>query len=162
MSSVDIALSLPRAASRGRAALRTIAAEFGKFGVVGLVCTVVDVGLFNLLHSGARVDPLLAKTVSVAVATTVSYVGNRHWSFRHRARSGVPREYSLFFVLNAVGLAIALGCLAFTKYALGLTGPLALNIAGNVVGMGAGTLFRFWSYRRWVFRAPGVTPAPAG
>jgi putative flippase GtrA len=132
--------------------VRGVAGEFAKFGVVGLVCTVIDVGLFNLLHSGYGVDPLLAKTVSVVVATTASYVGNRHWSFRDRARSGVAREYPVFFLLNGVGLLMALACLAFTKYVLGFTGPLALNLAGNVIGMGSATLFRFWSYRRWVFR----------
>jgi putative flippase GtrA len=134
---------------------RLIVAEFAKFGVVGAICTVVDVGLFNVLHFGAGVDPLLAKTMSVAVATTVSYLGNRHWSFRHRARTGFGREYALFFVLNAIGLGFALGCLAVTKYGFGLSGPLALNLAGNVVGMGGATLFRFWAYRRWVFLATG-------
>ena len=136
-----------------RSWLRAIVAEFAKFGVVGAVCTVIDVGLFNVLHFGADIDPLLAKSISVAIATTVSYLGNRHWSFRARGGKGIGREYPVFFVLNAMGLGFALGCLAVTKYGLGLTGPLALNLAGNVVGMGGGTLFRFWSYRRWVFPA---------
>ena len=61
------------------------------------------------------------------------------------------REYVLFFVLNGVGLLIALGCLWFSHYALGLTSRLADNISANVVGIGLGTLFRFWSYRKWVF-----------
>ena len=142
-------------AARLNAWLRAIAAEFAKFGIVGAVCTVLDVGGFNLLHFGAHVDPLLAKSVSVAVATTASYLGNRHWSFRARGGKGFSREYPLFFLLNAVGLGFALVCLAVTKYGFGLTGPLALNLAGNVVGMAGATVFRFWSYRRWVF--PEVT-----
>jgi len=43
-------------------------------------------------------------------------------------------------------------CLAVSHYALGFTSPLADNIAANVVGLGLATAFRFWSYRRWVFR----------
>ena len=140
--------------------IRALAAEFAKFGVVGAVCTVVDVGLFNVLHLTAGLEPLGSKTVSTVVAVTVSYAGNRHWSFRHRARLGVTREYSVFFLLNGVGLAIALVCLALTTYVLGLTGPLAVNVAGNVVGMGAATAFRFWSYRRWVF-PPAAASAPS-
>lgn len=125
--------------------------ELMKFGVVGGIAFVVDIGLFNLLLH-ATDKPLTSKTISTVVATTVAYVGNRHWTFRRRNRSGVRREYALFFLLNGVGLVIALACLATSHYLLGFTGRLADNIAANVVGLGLGTAFRFWSYRRWVFR----------
>jgi putative flippase GtrA len=126
--------------------------ELMKFGVVGGFAFVVDIGLFNLLLH-ATDKPLTSKTISTVVATTASYVGNRTWTFRRRSRSGVRREYALFFVLNAVGLLIALACLAISHYALGFTSTLADNIAANVIGLGLGTAFRFWSYRRWVFPA---------
>jgi putative flippase GtrA len=45
-------------------------------------------------------------------------------------------------------------CLGISRYVLGLSGPLADNVAANVIGLGLGTLFRFWSYRRWVFPDP--------
>ena len=128
--------------------------EVAKFGAVGLIALVVDVGLFNLLCYGASPlhgKVLTAKIVSVSVATTVAYFGNRYWTFRHRGRTSFHREYVLFFVLNAVGLAISVGILWFSHYALGLTSAIADNISANVIGLGLGTLFRFWSYRRWVF-----------
>lgn len=140
--------------------MRSIAAEFAKFGLVGALCTVIDVGLFNVLHFAAGVDPLLAKSISVAVATTASYLGNRHWSFRARGGKGFGREYPVFFLLNAIGLGFALACIAVTKYGFGLTGPIALNLAGNVIGMGGATIFRFWSYRRWVFPAVSADARP--
>ena len=50
--------------------------ELMKFGVVGGVAFVVDVGLFNLLlHLTDK--PLTSKAVSTIVATTVAYAGNR-------------------------------------------------------------------------------------
>ena len=129
--------------------------EVAKFGVVGLVALVVDVGLFNLLCYGPsgplHGKVLTAKIVSVCVATTVAYFGNRYWTFRHRGRTSFGREYLLFFVLNGVGLAISVGCLWFSHYALGLTSAIADNISANVIGLGLGTLFRFWSYCCWVF-----------
>ena len=132
--------------------------ELMKFGVVGGVAFVVDVGLFNLLLH-ATDKPLTSKTISTVVATTVAYLGNRHWTFRRRSRSGVRREYTLFFLLNGVGLVIALTCLAISHYLLGFTGRVADNIAANVVGLALGTAFRFWSYRRWVF--PELLPEAA-
>ena len=130
--------------------------QIAKFGVVGLVALVVDVGLFNLLRfaggEGPLYDkPLTAKIVSVIVATTVAYIGNRIWTFSDRGRTGVAREYLLFFVLNGIALGITLSVLWFSHYALGLTSPLADNISANIIGLGLGTLFRFWSYRKWVF-----------
>ncbi len=132
--------------------------ELMKFGVVGGFAFVVDVGLFNLLLH-ATDKPLTSKTISTVVATTVAYLGNRHWTFRRRSRSGVRREYTLFFLLNGVGLVIALTCLAISHYLLDFTGRLADNIAANVVGLALGTAFRFWSYRRWVF--PELLPEAA-
>ena len=96
--------------------------------------------------------PVTAKFISVTVATVATYLGNRHWTWRHRERTGLHREYVLFFVLNGIGLLIAAGCLGFSRYVLDLHNALADNIAANVVGLGLGTLFRFWSYRKWVFR----------
>ncbi|MDQ1628753.1 MAG: hypothetical protein QOI54_2497 [Actinomycetota bacterium] len=137
--------------------------ELMKFGVVGGIAFVVDVAVFNLvLHATDK--PLTSKTVSTVVATTVAYVGNRFWTFRRRTHTGVRRQYLLFFVLNAVGLAIALTCLAVSHYVLGFTSRLSDNISANVVGLALGTTFRFWSYRRFVFPEPqqvsGGQPPP--
>jgi putative flippase GtrA len=132
--------------------------ELMKFGVVGVVAFITDITLFNLfLHLSDK--PLTSKTLSTVVATTVAYIGNRFWTFRHRGRSGVRREYALFFLLNFVGLAIALGCLAISHYLLGFTSRLADNIAANVIGLVLGTTFRFWSYRRFVFPAQRAATA---
>lgn len=141
--------------------------EIAKFGVVGAFNAVLDIALFNLLHFRLGVGPLTSKTIATAVAATSSYFMNRHWSFAHRARTTFRREYLLFFFLNAVGLLIALVVLGFARYALGLTSVLALNIAANVFGIGLGTVWRFFAYKRWVFPAkpgPGdddISPAEA-
>lgn len=145
-----------------RSARRWIAGlgmEVAKFGVVGLAGLVVDLGLFNVLRfaggQGPMYDkPLTAKVISVVAATLVTFLGNRHWAFRHRGQRTVTSGYALFFGLNAVGMAISLACLGTSHYILNLRSPLADNISANVVGLALGTLFRFWSYRRWVFPHP--------
>jgi putative flippase GtrA len=135
--------------------VESLFAEVAKFGVIGLIAFVIDIGVFNLLRAGGDGfffdKPLTAKIISVTLSTTFAYFGNRFWTFRDRGRTSMRREYMLFFVLNAVGLMISLGCLWFSHYALGFTSLLADNISGNVVGVGLGTLFRFWAYRKWVF-----------
>ncbi|MEV4617990.1 GtrA family protein [Asanoa sp. NPDC049573] len=131
--------------------------EFGKFGIVGGVAFLVDLVLFNLLISNAGEPPLLAKTISTVLAATLAFVGNRFWTWRHRERSGLRREYLLYFFFNAVGLGIGLACLGISHYVLGSFWPgvfqttLADNLSAQIVGTAFGTLFRFWSYRRFVF-----------
>lgn len=129
--------------------------EVLKFGLVGAFNYLVDVGLFNVLVLGPLEGrPLIAKTVSTIVALTSSYFMNRHWTFRHRARSGIVREYSIFFLLSAIGLAITLACLGVSEYVLDQQSLLARNVSGNVVGVGLAMVFRFWSFKRWVFTSP--------
>jgi putative flippase GtrA len=131
--------------------------EVGKFGVVGAIAFAVDFSVFNLLLN--PIGPLPAKTVSTVISASVAFVGNRFWTWRHRPRSGLGREYGLYFLFNGVGLGIGLACLWLSHYGLGSFWPgvfqnrLADNISSLGVGMVLGTLFRFWSYRRIVFRA---------
>lgn len=140
--------------------LGALVREMMKFGVVGSVAFLVDLGVFNLLlHQTGK--PLTSKTLATVAATTLAYAANRTWTFRRRGRSGVRREYALFFVLNGVGLAIALVCLAVSHYLLGFTSRLADNIAANVVGLALGTAFRFWSYRRYVFTGGPLSGDPS-
>jgi len=135
---------------------RRLKVEVAKFGAIGAISYVIDVGIFNglrfasddgLLHD----KPLTAKAISVAVATTFAYFGNRFWTFKDRARTSFKREYVLFFALNGVAMGIALLCLWMSHYVLNHKSPLADNISANVIGLVLGTVFRFWGYRKWVF-----------
>lgn len=156
--------------ARLRAAMDVLAREMLKFGAVGAVAYVVDVGIFNLLRFGLGAGgplehkPLSAKVISVVVAATVAWLGNRYWTFRHRRRAELHHELVLFFFFNACALVIALACLGFSHYVLDLRSALADNISANGVGLVLGTLFRFWAYRRFVFNVElaqdGLAPSP--
>ena len=129
--------------------------EIAKFGVVGAVNYAVDVGLFNVLVTGSlHGKPLTAKLISSVVAATSSYFMNRHWTWRNKARHGLIHEYSRFIGLSSIAVAITLGWLAFGEYALGQHSLIARNFWGNIVGVGTAMVFRFWSFKRWVFVEP--------
>ena len=131
---------------------RTLLKELSAFGVVGAVCFVLDLALFQLLYAHVELGAVTSKFISTVVSMTVAYLGHRYWSFSHRARTGVRREYFLFAVINAVTLLLGLATVAFVRYPLGQESALVLQIA-NVLSTVLGTLIRYLSYRRWVFPA---------
>ena len=146
-----------------------------KFGAVGLICYGIDVGIFNVLRSGALgtghffAGPIGAKIASAAIATIVAWLANRFWTFRERRRSDVGLEFLEFGAVAIVGIGIGVACIGVSHYLLGFTSILADNIAGNVVGLVLGTAFRFLMYRYWVFgtgrrggQSAGSLPATIG
>lgn len=133
---------------------RQVVHEGAKFGIVGLIGIGVTNLVFIPLH-GVGAGPLTSVTVATAVATVVTFLGNRYWSFRGREGDGTAREGVTFFILNGIGLLIQYAVLGFGNYALGLTTRLENVVALNL-GIGLGTLFRFWSYRKWVWVPPEV------
>lgn len=136
--------------------------ELARFGTVGLISLVVDLGVFNLLHETVLSDkPITAKVVSGSVAATNAFLLNRHWSFKARTKRALHHDYALFFFFNAVGLGVSLACLAVSHYALDLTSRLADNVAANGVGLALGTAFRFWAYRRYIWLAEPPDEPPS-
>jgi putative flippase GtrA len=129
--------------------------ELAKFGIVGVTASLVDLGGAGYLHA-AGVGPLSAKAISITIATVLSYLGNRYWTFRHRANHALLREFTVFVLLNVIGLLIAEATIGFTFYVVGFRGSVAFNLA-SVVGTGLGTIFRYWSYKKWVFIEAAVT-----
>jgi putative flippase GtrA len=127
--------------------------ELSGFGVVGAVAFLLDVGLFQLLYAGAGVGAVTAKLLSTLAGVTAAFFGHRYWSFSHRARTGLRREYALFAAVNAVTLGMGLAAVWLVRYPLGQESALVLQIA-NVGSIALGSVVRFLSYRRWVFPAP--------
>jgi putative flippase GtrA len=134
---------------------RLLVREAARFSVVGAAGVVVTDGGTNLLRESAGLGWLTANVIATLVAIEVTYLGSRYWTFRHRVRTSVRRETLLFFALAAVGLLIQLGCLGFTVRGLGESGRLAGNV-GLLTGIVLATGFRFWAYRKWVWRAADI------
>jgi putative flippase GtrA len=145
--------SPPSLLERLRGSWRIVLKEVAAFGVVGAISFVIEMGLFNLLlHQ--HIGPLTSKAISAGVATAFAYIGNRHWSFSHRARTGLGRETSFFFGINAIALVAGELIIALFAYPLGYKDDHWVLSAANVFAIGLGTVFRFWAYKRFVFLHP--------
>lgn len=143
---------------RGR--IDRLVREAVKFGAVGGAGVLVNLLVFNLVRHVTDLQVVRASIVATVVAIVFNYLGFRYFTYRDRDKSGRTREMSLFLVFSAVGLVIENGVLYTATYGFGWDSPLQSNIF-KFVGIGIGTLFRFWSYRTWVFRSrPAREPVP--
>jgi putative flippase GtrA len=134
--------------------------ELVKFALVGAITYVVDITLFTLLKTTVLVPkPVTAKITAVLVATIVSYILNREWSFRTRGGRERQHEATLFFLVCGIGLVINAIPLWISRYALELRVPdvslltqeAADFASANVIGTLLAMAFRWWAFRRYVF-----------
>jgi putative flippase GtrA len=152
--------------------------ELVKFALVGGTTWVIDTAVFLVLKTWVLAEkPLTAKVIAVLVATIVSYVLNREWSFRTRGGRERHHEAALFFIISGIGVAVYTAPLAISRYVLHLSVPtvslftqeIADFVSGQILGVLAGMAFRWWAFRRYVFphknvrrQVPVTEPGPVG
>jgi putative flippase GtrA len=134
--------------------------EILKFAVVGGIGFVVQIGVTDTLHLGLAVGALTATAIGYIISAAVTFIGNRHWAFKHRQGKGLRHETMMFVFLNAVALGIQEAVVAIVHYGMNQTSGLAFNIA-TILGIALGTVFRLWSYRKFVFLAVEEAPSLA-
>lgn len=139
-----------RSALRSR--LEALVREVAKFGAVGGAGVVVNFVVFNLVRHLTEVPVVRASIIATVVATGTNYLGYRYFTYRDRDKLGRTKELTLFLLFSAIGLVIENGLLYVATYGFHWDSPLQSNIF-KFLGIGVATLFRFWSYRTWVFRA---------
>ncbi|MBK5994140.1 GtrA family protein [Streptomyces sp. MBT58] len=147
-----------------RGALRTrldlLAREVAKFGVVGAVGLLVNILVFNMLRHTTDLQVVRASVLATFVAILCNYVGFRYWTYRDRDKSGRTRELTLFLLFSAAGAVIENGVLYLATYGFDWNTPVQSNVF-KILGIGIATLFRFWSYRSWVFKTLPDRALPA-
>jgi putative flippase GtrA len=139
--------------SRGlQGGLTRIWREVAKFGAVGGIGVLVNIGVFNLVRHLSDLQVVRASIIATTVSIAFNYVGFRYFTYRDRDKSGRTRQLGLFLFFSAIGLVIENGVLFTATYAFDWDSPLQSNVF-KFLGIGVATLFRFWSYRSWVFKA---------
>lgn len=143
--------------------------ELLKFVMVGGTTWVIDTAIFYTLKTTVlETKPLTAKIMAVLVATIVSYVLNREWSFRTRGGRERHHEAALFFLISGLGVGVYTAPLAVSRYVFHFAEPavsafteqLADFVSGQVIGVLLGMAFRWWAFRRFVFPHKDVRRQP--
>ena len=134
--------------------------ELLKFAVVGGITWFIDTGIVYALKLTVLGEkPLTARVLGVLIATIVSYVLNREWSFRTRGGRERHHEAALFFAISALGIGVTLLPQAVALYVLDIRVPdvspvtqaVSNFITGQILGVLLAMAFRYWAFRRYAF-----------
>lgn len=79
--------------------------QFLKFGVVGLLGTVIDFFFTWLCKEKLKWNKFLANSIGFMLAATSNYILNRIWTFESD-NPDVGREYFSFFIVSVIGLGL--------------------------------------------------------
>ena len=137
--------------------------QFFKFGIVGVVGFIVDAGVLALCMKVGGLGPYEGRLVSFLIAVTVTWLGNRHFTFKEKptpaathaspvtpTATTATKQWFQFLIVCLGGFALNYG----TYAALMATCPLvaAWPTLGVAAGSLAGMFFNFFTSKNFVFR----------
>jgi len=136
-----------------------------KFGLVGVLNTVVDFAVLNFLmwsfdiYSGKWL--ILLNITSFSLAVVNSYLWNRFWTFKIKRRQEVPEEFAKFISISLVGVvinsSIVYGVTKFIDPIFGLSPEIWANVA-KVLATGLAMVWNFVGYKFWAFKKDDKAP----
>jgi len=77
-----------------------------RFGVVGVIATLVDYGLFLLLTDVCHLHYLIANPIAFLVSVIINYILSVKFVFETDKRRSAGVEFTFFALMSAVGLGI--------------------------------------------------------
>lgn len=130
-----------------------------RFGVVGIINTVVDLSVLNILifltHTG-QTGTMFAvfKTVAFACAVLNSYLMNRSWTFRRATDKHHIVEGAQFLFISLLGAVVNVGTSSYVatymhpRWGIHMKAwPSFAALVGTAFSLG----FNFIGYKFWVF-----------
>lgn len=116
-----------------------------RYGVVGVLGTIVHFGVAIVLVEWLRVDPIAATVVGFACAVVVSFVLNRNWTFGSRVALGPG--LLRYLSVSLLGFALNVAIMATVTRVLLLDYRIGLAIVVLVI-----PATNFLLNARWTFR----------
>lgn len=132
--------------------------ELGKYGIIGVLNTFLNAGVYNLLifatdiASGITLDIFFV--VAFAITVTNSFLWNKFWAFAEKEMENVKTEAAKFFSISAVVASINAVILHTIVNIIGAPVGIEPKVWANVaLGFTIITAFlgNFFSYKYIVF-----------
>lgn len=80
--------------------------QFTKFGIVGVICFVIDYGVMVLLTEACGTPYLLSCGISFSISVVVNYYLSMKYVFASRDDMSKRKEFIIFVILSVIGLLL--------------------------------------------------------
>lgn len=77
-----------------------------KFGIVGVVATIIDFVAIYVLKEFLHIHVILANTLSFCIATVYNYIASVTWVFNVNSKKDPKRNFILFIIFSVIGLLL--------------------------------------------------------
>lgn len=133
--------------------------QLAKFILVGVLNTIIDLGVLNFLmwyfNVAGGILYSVFKAISFVTATTNSYFWNKFWTFEKKKSKDTDKEFLQFFVVSIGGFIINVGVASFVVNSIGPQFGIApewwANL-GAIIASFAGLAWNFLGYKFIVFK----------
>ena len=79
--------------------------NFILYGIIGLIATVVDVSIFQLLINKIKINYIVANCVSMPIGAFLSFTLNSYYNFK--VKNDFFKRFLTFFIIILVGFFIS-------------------------------------------------------
>ena len=118
-------------------------AALWRFGVVGIIGTIVNLAVLELLHGQLDLPFTRSSAIATEVAIIGNYIGNEMWTFHHRKLS--LRRLAQFNFTMLIGAAVQVGAATLLKEFM----PYLL---AQTIGIGVGSMLNFAFNFGWTWK----------
>ncbi len=125
--------------------------QFFRLGLIGGLNTIVYFVLLNVFFSVVGLSDFWSVTWAFVLATGLSYVLNRRWTFQIKKGRGSLKETLVFYAVNLAAWAATVGLVELAERIFGASTALQINLA-SLLATGIILIPKFASYRDLVFK----------
>lgn len=126
--------------------MQKLLAQIMKFGVVGVIATVIDFGIMNLLHYGLGLNILIANTSGFIISLIFNYLASMKYVFAHKEGMSRRREFIIFVVLSVIGLVLNDGIVLVLNDGIVLALNAGLGLEANIAKICATALVMVYNF----------------
>lgn len=86
--------------------LSALIKQLFRFGIVGVICTLLDYAILIFLKEVCSFDVLLAAGISFSISVIANYILSTHFVFEVNKEKNKKKTFVLFIIFSVIGLVL--------------------------------------------------------